>query len=76
MLRGDHPQEFGINLMACYFIVYHQGGAIEVKSNRPRGNEFIITFPQDPPEETEQEPNNLQQILLNQTRLENLRSEL
>ena len=43
-LRNGDPQEFGINLMACYFIVYHHGGKIEVGSDGERGTKFTITF--------------------------------
>src|SRR4051812_8545982 len=31
VVRIDNPQEFGINLMACFFIVYHHGGKIDVQ---------------------------------------------
>ena len=43
-LRSEDPQEFGINLMACYFIVYHHGGKIEVGSEGERGTKFTLTF--------------------------------
>src|SRR5690349_6693743 len=32
VVRSDSPVEYGIHLMACYFIVYHHGGRIEAKS--------------------------------------------
>jgi two-component system, probable response regulator PhcQ len=44
---GDH-QEFGINLMACYFIVYHHGGRIEVQNRRGQGVIFTLIFPVRP----------------------------
>jgi two-component system, probable response regulator PhcQ len=44
---GDH-QEFGINLMACYFIVYHHGGRIEVQNRKGQGVTFTLTFPLRP----------------------------
>ncbi|NKB25082.1 MAG: response regulator [Kiritimatiellae bacterium] len=43
--RGNDPKELGINLMACYFIVYHHGGHIEAKSSETEGTEFKITLP-------------------------------
>jgi two-component system, probable response regulator PhcQ len=46
--RRDNPQELGINLMACYFIVHHHGGSIEVKSHEQEGNTFLITLPLQP----------------------------
>ncbi len=47
-LRTDNHQEFGINLMACYFIVYHLGGRIEVQSRDGEGVTFTLTFPTQP----------------------------
>jgi K+-sensing histidine kinase KdpD len=47
-LRVDEPQEFGINLMACYFIVYHHGGRIDVESGGDRGLTLNIHLPLQP----------------------------
>jgi len=47
-LRTDQPKEFGINLMACYFMVYHHGGRIEVKNSEGDGVAFILTLPTKP----------------------------
>ncbi|MCL5099380.1 MAG: hybrid sensor histidine kinase/response regulator [Candidatus Omnitrophica bacterium] len=47
-LRGNNPQEFGIYLMACYFIVYHHGGSIEVRSEAGKGVAFLFTLPLKP----------------------------
>jgi two-component system, probable response regulator PhcQ len=44
----DKYQEFGVNLMACYFIVYHHGGKIDVHSEKGQGVTFILTFPIKP----------------------------
>jgi two-component system, probable response regulator PhcQ len=44
-LRKENPQEYGINLMTCYFLVYHHGGKIEVKSPENKGTVFLLTFP-------------------------------
>ena len=59
VLRGDTPTEFGINLMAVYFIVHHHGGRIEAASEEGRGSTFTLTFPLNPnpqhaPEENQQ----------------------
>ena len=32
VVRSDSPVEYGIHLMACYFIVHHHGGQIEARS--------------------------------------------
>ena len=47
-LRIGNHQEFGINLMACYFIVYHHGGRIEVQNVEGQGVTFTLTFPLRP----------------------------
>jgi two-component system, probable response regulator PhcQ len=44
---GNH-HEFGINLMACYFIVYHHGGTIDVQNQEGQGVTFTLTFPARP----------------------------
>lgn len=57
-VRVDDPQEFGLNLMACFFIVYHHGGTMQVKNNPNGGSSFTITLPTNPyakPAETEKE---------------------
>ena len=48
-LRQENPQEFGINLMTCYFIVYHHGGTIQVESSPGGGTAFRLRFPCVPP---------------------------
>jgi two-component system probable response regulator PhcQ len=47
-LREENPQEFGINLMTCYFIVYHHGGTVRVESGREGGATFRLRFPRVP----------------------------
>ena len=47
-VRVDDPQEFGLNLMACFLIVYHHGGTIEVRNNPDGGASFVITLPTNP----------------------------
>lgn len=44
-LRYDNPQEFGLNLMACFFIIYHHGGKIDVQSRPGEGTVFDIALP-------------------------------
>ena len=48
--RSDNPQEFGVNLMACFFIIYHHGGKIDVHSNPGEGTTFVVTMPLNPGE--------------------------
>jgi two-component system probable response regulator PhcQ len=51
-MRADNPQEFGVNLMACFFIVYHHGGKIDVQSQVGEGATFLITLPVNPAEKS------------------------
>lgn len=74
VVRIDNPQEFGINLMACYFIVYHHGGRIEVKSLPTGGTTFVMTFPVNPPAgfSPQGEQAFLSKVLMNETLWEKL----
>ena len=48
-VRADNPQEFGLNLMAVFLIVYHHGGQIQVRNNDGgAGATFVITLPTNP----------------------------
>ena len=40
--------EYGINLMACYFIVHHHSGKIEAQSEPGHGTLFTLRFPTSP----------------------------
>jgi two-component system probable response regulator PhcQ len=75
-LRCDDPKELGINLMACYFIVYHHGGKIEVKSQPGNGTTFILTFPVNPQVHPagQDEQDFLSKVLLNEALWERLLS--
>jgi len=39
------PSEYGINLMACFFIVHHHGGKIDAKSQSGVGTTFTLRLP-------------------------------
>jgi len=66
--------EYGINLMACYFIVHHHGGKIDARSDDGNGTTFNLRLPvnpnQGPPAEQNQEF--LRKVLLNDTLWEKL----
>jgi two-component system probable response regulator PhcQ len=47
-LFTDDRQEIGINLMACYFLVYHLGGRVDAQSEEVQGATFKLTFPKRP----------------------------
>lgn len=73
-VRTGDPQEFGINLMACYFIVFHHGGSIQVRSEEGKGTVFVLEFPLHPTvrSERQEEQDFLAKVLLNDTLWEKL----
>ena len=72
--RNDSPMEYGINLMACYFIVHHHCGKIEAKSESGGGTTFTLRLPTNPNQRTSVEENRdfLHKILLNERLWEKL----
>ena len=72
-VRMDIPSEYGINLMACFFIVHHHGGRIEARSEEGKGTTFALHMPVNPSlTPTEDRREFLQKILLNETLWEKL----
>jgi len=67
VIRSDTPAEYGIHLMACFFIVYHHGGRIEAKSQEGKGTTFILRLPLHPERAAVDQKNEgfLQKSLLN-----------
>jgi two-component system, probable response regulator PhcQ len=67
VVRSDTPSEYGIHLMACFFIVYHHGGKIDAKSQPGRGTTFTICLPLNPERAAPpSEQEFLQKVLLNE----------
>lgn len=48
VVSGGTPSEYGVNLMACFFIVHHHGGRITAQSHAGNGNRFTIRLPLKP----------------------------
>jgi two-component system probable response regulator PhcQ len=74
VVHGSVPSEYGIHLMACFFIVHHHGGKIEAKSQPGHGTTFILHFPLKP-EPAATPPDDadfLQKALLNESLWEKL----
>jgi len=75
VVRSDSPMEYGIHLMACYFIVHHHGGRIDARSTGGEGTTFTITIPLNPgqvPAVAEGDTQFLQKVLLSDTLWEKL----
>jgi two-component system, probable response regulator PhcQ len=74
VVRSDSPIEYGIHLMACYFIVYHHGGRIEAKSEEGMGTTFLLRMPTNANQATVAQPEQefLQKVLLSETLWEKL----
>src|SRR6266550_185340 len=74
VVRSDSPMEYGIHLMACYFIVHHHGGRINAHSEDGQGTTFTLRLPTNPnllpPAQDKQEF--LQKVLLSDSLWEKL----
>lgn len=72
-LTTGGPSEYGINLMACFFIAHHHGGKIEARSSTG-GNTFTLRLPLKPERNTpsSDETGFLKRALLNENLWEKL----
>ena len=75
VVRSDTPTEYGIHLMACYFIVHHHGGRIDARSEYGNGTTFTLRLPLNP-EQTPPVPQSdtdfIQKVVLNDSLWEKL----
>ena len=74
VVRSDSPMEYGIHLMACYFIVHHHGGRIDARSDEGQGTTFTLRLPLQPSRAppAREEQDFLQKVLLSETLWEKL----
>lgn len=75
VVRSDTPMEYGIHLMACFFIVHHHGGRIEARSEGGQGTTFTLTLPVDPSKTNAMAPDETEffrKVLLSDSLWENL----
>jgi len=68
MVTSGKPSEYGINLMACFFIVHHHGGKIEAQNLPGGGNCFTLRLPLQPERATAavEEADFLKKAMLNE----------
>jgi two-component system probable response regulator PhcQ len=74
VVRSDSPMEYGIHLMACYFIVHHHGGRIDAKSEEGHGTTFTLRLPTNPTQvqPTQQDQDFVHKVLFSETLWEKL----
>ncbi|HSU55747.1 MAG TPA: hybrid sensor histidine kinase/response regulator [Candidatus Dormibacteraeota bacterium] len=74
VVRSDSPVEYGIHLMACYFIVHHHGGRINARSDAGQGTTFTIRIPVNPSQAPAHldEQDFVQKVILNDSLWEKL----
>ena len=74
VVRSDSPMEYGIHLMACYFIVHHHGGRIDARSEQGQGTTFTLRLPVNPDLvlPLQEDHDLLQKVLLSETLWEKL----
>jgi two-component system, probable response regulator PhcQ len=74
VVRSDSPMEYGIHLMACFFIVHHHGGRIEARSEPGQGTTFTLRLPTNPSQvpPSQDDHDFLQKVLLSETLWEKL----
>jgi two-component system probable response regulator PhcQ len=68
VVTSGKPSEYGINLMACFFIVHHHGGKIEAQNLPGGGNRFTLRLPLQPEHATAtvEEADFLKKAMLNE----------
>lgn len=47
-VRSNNAQDYGINLLACYFIVHHHGGSMKVENRETGGLRLMVRLPLKP----------------------------
>lgn len=74
VIRSDTPMEYGIHLMACFFIVHHHGGRITATTQEGAGTTFTLRIPVHPAKAApmQSEADFMQKVLLSDALWEKL----
>lgn len=66
--RSRKPDDFGVNMMACYVTMHLHGGTAEARHLEPRGLELRLSMPLDPTARPKQEEDFFRQLLHHEQR--------
>jgi len=61
--RSRKPDDFGVNMMACYVTMHLHGGTIDARRLEPQGLELTMRLPLDPAQSTEEAEHFFQRAL-------------
>jgi K+-sensing histidine kinase KdpD len=66
--RSRKPDDFGVNMMACYVTMHLHGGTAEARHLEPRGLELKLSMPLDPADTPKKEDDFFRQLLTHEQR--------
>lgn len=66
--RSRKPDDFGVNMMACYVTLHLHGGSIEARRLDPQGLELVMRLPLDPQHTTPEAQDFFQRAMEHETR--------
>jgi CheY-like chemotaxis protein len=66
--RSRKPDDFGVNMMACYVTMHLHGGTTEARQLQPRGLELRLSMPVNPAAEPKQEEDFFRMLLNHEQR--------
>lgn len=66
--RSRKPDDFGVNMMACYVTMHLHGGTAEAQHLDPRGLELRLSMPLDPDWEPQKEDDFFRQLINHEQR--------
>lgn len=66
--RSRKPDDFGVNMMACYVTMHLHGGTAEARHLLPRGMELRLSMPVDPSVEPKKEEDFFNKLITHEQR--------